>query len=175
MRTLETKRLILRAWRLEDAEAMFSYARGEKVGPRAGWKPHENVAESESIIRMFIEEDETWALVLREEGRPIGSVGLHKTREENVRELGYVLSEKYWGRGIMPEAAEAVLRFAFEELGLSKVTVGHFPFNMQSKRVIEKLGFSYTGYFEKAFERFDGVKMDECRYAMTKEAFRLKG
>ena len=163
MRTLETKRLILRAWRLEDAEAMFSYARGEKVGPRAGWKPHENVAESESIIRMFIEEDETWALVLREEGRPIGSVGLHKTREENVRELGYVLSEKYWGRGIMPEAAEAVLRFAFEELGLSKVTVGHFPFNMQSKRVIEKLGFSYTGYFEKAFERFDGVKMDECR------------
>ena len=175
MRTLETKRLILRAWRLEDAEAMFSYARGEKVGPRAGWKPHENVAESESIIRMFIEEDETWALVLREEGRPIGSVGLHKTREENVRELGYVLSEKYWGRGIMPEAAEAVLRFAFEELGLSKVTVGHFPFNMQSKRVIEKLGFSYTGYFEKAFERFDGVKMDECWYEMTKEAFRLKG
>lgn len=175
MRTLETKRLILHAWRLEDAEAMFSYARGEKVGPRAGWKPHENVAESESIIRMFIEEDETWALALREEGRPIGSVGLHKTREENVRELGYVLSEKYWGRGIMPEAAEAVLRFAFEELGLSKVTVGHFPFNMQSKRVIEKLGFSYTGYFEKAFERFDGVKMDECRYEMTKEAFRLKG
>lgn len=175
MRTLETKRLILRAWRLEDAEAMFSYARGEKVGPRAGWKPHENVAESESIIRMFIEEDETWALVLREEGRPIGSVGLHKTKEENVRELGYVLSEKYWGRGIIPEAAEVVLRFAFEELGLSKVTVGHFPFNMQSKRVIEKLGFSYTGYFEKAFERFDGVKMDECRYGMTKEAFELKG
>lgn len=91
-----------------------------------------------------------------------------------MRELGYVLSEKYWGRGIMPEAAEAVLRFAFEELGLSKVTVGHFPFNMQSKRVIEKLGFSYTGYFEKAFERFDGVKMDECRYGMTKEAFELK-
>ena len=130
MQTLETTRLILRAWRLEDAKAMFSYARGEKVGPRAGWKPHENVAESESIIHMFIE-DETWTLVLREEGRPIGSVGLHKTREENVRELGYVLSEEYWGRGIMPEAAEAVLRFAFEELELSKVTVGHFPFNMQ--------------------------------------------
>ena len=175
MRTLETKRLILHAWRLEDAEAMFSYARGEKVGPRAGWKPHENVAESESIIRMFRKEDETWALVLREEVRPIGSVGLHKTREENVRELGYVLSEEYWGRGIMPEAAEAALRFAFEELGLSKVTVGHIPFNMQSKRVIEKLGFSYTGYFEKAFERFDGVKMDEYRYEMTKEAFELRG
>ena len=143
-------------------------------GKKSDREPDENVAESESIIRMFIEEDETWALVLREEGRPIGSVGLHKTREENVRELGYVLSEKYWGRGIMPEAAEAVLRFAFEELGLSKVTVGHFPFNMQSKRVIEKLGFSYTGYFEKAFERFDGVKMDECRYGMTKEAFELK-
>lgn len=174
MRTLETKRLLLRAWRIEDAEAMFSYAKGEKVGPRAGWKPHENVAESESIIRMFIEEDETWAIVRKEEDRPIGSVGLHKTREENVRELGYVLSEEYWGRGIMPEAAEAVLRFAFKELGLSKVTVGHFPFNMQSKRVIEKLGFSYTGYFEKAFERFDGVKMDEYRYEMTKEAFELR-
>lgn len=175
MRTLETKRLILRAWRLEDAEAMFSYAKGETVGPRAGWKPHENVAESESIIRMFIEEDETWAVVLKEEGCPIGSVGLHKTKEENVRELGYVLAEEYWGRGVMPEAAEAVLRFAFEEMGLSTVTVGHFPFNMQSKRVIEKLGFSYTGYFEEAFERFDGVKMDECRYEMTKAAFELRG
>ena len=53
------------------------------------------------------------------------------------------------------------------------MTFSRFPFNMQSKRVTEKPGFSYTGYFE--IERFDGVKMDDCRCGMTKEAFKLKG
>lgn len=54
MKTLHTDRLTLREWRESDAEDLFAYASGNKVGPMAGWKPHESVRESLQIIRMFI-------------------------------------------------------------------------------------------------------------------------
>lgn len=170
MRTLETKRLLLKMWEESDAEDMYDYAKGDKVGPMAGWKPHDSIEETKAIIRMFREEDRTWAIILKEENRAIGSIGLHGNWKD-TRELGYVLSEKYWGRGIVPEASREVLRFAFEELGMEKMVVGHFPFNAQSKRVIEKLGFRHTGFVAGGFERYDGVMLDEERYEMTKEEY----
>ena len=62
MKTLETERLILRAWRLEDAADVFAYASGSRVGPMAGWKPHETLAETKELLRNFIEQDDTWAV-----------------------------------------------------------------------------------------------------------------
>ena len=168
MKTLETPRLILRTWEESDAADLYDYAQSENVGPNAGWKPHESLEETKAVIRMFREDDNVWAVVLKEENRVIGSVGLHG-KWEDARELGYVLSDKYWGRGIIPEASREALRFAFEEMGMQRVVIGHFPHNQRSKRVIEKLGFRHTGYAEKAFERYDGVMMDEERYEMTKE------
>ena len=120
MKTLETERLILRAWKLEDAADVFAYASGSRVGRNAGWKPHETLAETKEILRKFIEQDDTWAVEYKESRKVIGSVGLHCREREGIafdRELGYVLSEDYWGRGIIPEAVSAVIRFAFEELG----------------------------------------------------------
>ena len=60
------------------------------------------------------------------------------------REIGYVLSKEYWGKGIMVEAVKAVIEYCFEELKLDAITVGHFINNNQSRRVIEKCGFEYV-------------------------------
>lgn len=172
MKTLETERLILREWTLDDAEDMFAYASGEKVGPMAGWKPHESVEESESIIKMFIDEDETWAIELKENHKVIGSVGLHKRKRPGLageRELGYVLSEAYWGQGLIPEAAKRVLQFAFEELDLECVNVCHFDFNEQSKRVIEKLGAVHMKSLEKSWKRPDGAELNEEVYEIRRK------
>lgn len=63
MKQLETKRLILRSWRMEDAEDMYAYASTAKVGPMAGWKPHESIGETRQILRdMFVGADDVWRL-----------------------------------------------------------------------------------------------------------------
>ena len=69
---METERLVLRAFTLEDAEDMYRYAKDERVGPMAGWAPHESVEETKDVIRLFIEEKDVWAIVLKETGQVIG-------------------------------------------------------------------------------------------------------
>ncbi len=140
----------------------------------AGWKPHENLEESEKILSSFIEGQEVWAIEEKASGKVVGSIGLHPDHcrtLSTVRMLGYALSAACWGKGYMPEAIEAVLCHGFTKMGLSLVSVGHFPFNSRSKRVIEKCGFQYEGTRRLAFERFDGVVLDECCYSMTKDEY----
>src|SRR5690554_4476236 len=119
METLYTKRLELRAFREADLEAFHAYAKNPEVGPSAGWKPHESLEESADILRDFIRTGEVWAVTDREDGRLLGSVGLHPDRKrlnDRTRTLGYVLARPHWGQGYMTEAAEAVLAHAFDTL-----------------------------------------------------------
>lgn len=83
--------------------------------------------------------------------------------------LGYVLYEDYWGQGIMVEASKAAINYAFENLDIQLLTVNHYPFNHQSKRVIEKCGFSYEGTLRHASKIYDGSIYDLACYSMTKE------
>ena len=147
---LRTNRLILRPFNEDDLEDLFEYASVEGVGERAGWKHHENIAESTQILEMFIKEKKTFAVVLKENNKVIGSIGIEKYgREESLseffdykgREIGFVLSKDYWGQGLMPEALKEVIEYCFNELDYDFLLCGHFDFNNQSARVQEKLGF----------------------------------
>lgn len=147
---LTTNRLILRPFNEDDLEDLFEYASVEGVGERAGWKHHENIAESTQILGMFIKEKKTFAVVLKENNKVIGSIGIEKYgREESLseffdykgREIGFVLSKDYWGQGLMPEALKGVIEYCFNELDYDFLLCGHFDFNTQSARVQEKLGF----------------------------------
>ena len=176
MKKLETRRLILREWRETDADDLYAYAKSDKVGPMCGWKPHKDILETKEILKQFSEQDETWALELKETGRVIGSLGEHKTKKEKLPlhydfELGYALSEEYWGRGLAPEAAARAIKFAFLERDAKALIVSHFPFNFRSKRVIEKLGFQYCSRLEKSWKRYDGLVLDELVYVMTRERY----
>ena len=171
---LKTNRLLLRAFTPSDAPALYAYASDPRVGPMAGWKPHESVEESARIIEHFIRTDEVWAIVEQETGALIGSIGLHSSQKEGVHydaELGYVLAAPYWGRGLMAEAAGRVMQAAFEELGMQSLCVSHFDGNTQSKRVIEKCGFHFFKRLEDSFERYDGKKLGENVYLLTKEQY----
>jgi putative acetyltransferase len=174
MKTLETERLILRAWSPADQNDLFEYARNPNVGPNAGWKPHENPEESAAIISLFAEQDDVWAIEYRENHKVIGSVGLHEDRLRkgvNARMLGYVLSEDYWGRGLMTEAASRVIRFAFEEMSIDILSVFHYPHNMRSRRVIEKCGFVYEGTLRSASRIYDGTVLDGVCYSLLREEY----
>ena len=147
---IETPRLILRAFRESDLDDFFEYASVEGVGEMAGWRHHESKEESLKILRRFIENDKTFAICYKENGKLIGSLGIEKYGLEDKltefepylgREIGYVLSKDYWGRGIMPEAVKAVIDYLFGVLDLDFLTCGYYSFNSQSKRVQEKCGF----------------------------------
>ncbi len=147
---LTTPRLTLRPWRESDLQDFYEYARVDGVGQMAGWLPHRSVEESAAILDSFIRHKKTFAL--EHNGKCIGSLGVEEYNEAHHpelaalrgREIGYVLSKDFWGRGLMPEAVRAVTRWLFDEVGLDFILVGHFERNRQSRRVIEKCGFQYV-------------------------------
>lgn len=149
---LETPRLCLRPWRWEDLADFYAYASVPGVGEQAGWPHHETLEDSRKILGSFMEEKDVFALEEKETGRVIGSLGLHEAEWANemekyaplrMKEVGYVLAQSHWGRGLMPEAVRRVIDWCFDEVGLDALTVGHFMGNSQSRRVIEKCGFAF--------------------------------
>ena len=147
---IETERLILRPFKQSDLHDFNEYASVLGVGEMAGWKHHETIEKTQEILDMFIKEDKTFAIVFKKTNKVIGSLGVEKYGlEEKLteftsyygREIGYVLSKDYWGKGIMTEAVGAVINHLFNDLNLDFLTCGYYDFNNQSKRVQEKCGF----------------------------------
>ena len=149
--TLETKRLLLRGWTQEDAPALYRYASDPRVGPACGWPPHTSEENSRQIIRAALSGPETYALVLRETGEPIGCASIMSAgsgsapmREGDAsREIGYWLGAPHWGNGYVPETVNALLDRCFEALGCETVWCGYHEGNEKSRRVQEKCGFVY--------------------------------
>lgn len=169
---LTTPRLLLRPFREEDAEALYAYARNPRVGRAAGWKPHESAAESLEVIRTVFCGPHVFALTERESGRLIGAAGFTGGVLEETPapqdEIGYSLSPEFWGRGLMTEAAEALLDFGFGDRGLAAVWCNHYEENHRSRRVIEKYGFRYL-YTRDVRDEPSGALRPACFYLLTRE------
>lgn len=146
---LETPRLLLRPFRESDGADVYEYAKDPAVGPIAGWRPHGSEAESREIIRTVFSAPGVFAVELKETGRVVGSVGFVGGHPAGKipgcpdDEIGYALGRAYWGRGLVPEAVNAVLEYGFTELGLSRIWCGHYAANRRSAKVIGKCGFRY--------------------------------
>lgn len=174
---LETKRLILRPWCEDDAEALYESACDPDVGPPAGWLPHTSVDDSRRIIKGVLSAPLTFAICLKKDGKPIGSVGLHRNDlacREDEYELGYWIAKPYWGQEIVPEASRALLRYAFENLGMSRIWCGYYEGNVKSRRVQDKLGFVY----HHTTEGIELAQLNEIRTGhamlMTRETWKKR-
>ena len=178
MDILETKRLLLRPWQAQDAAELYELARDPDVGPRAGWPPHVSPEDSLRVINGVLGAPETYAVVCKESGLPVGSIGLHKpdVRLEDLPEdgrqleLGYWVGKPYWGRGYAPEAARALLERGFTTLGCAAIWCSHYDFNSQSRRVIEKCGFRYQ--LRKKISNLLGAAHDTLFYVLTREEWK---
>ena len=173
--TMETDRLILRRWRESDAEDLYEYARDPDVGPIAGWLPHKSADESREVIKNVLNGREAYAICLKESGKAIGAIELRlkgrtdMTDRDDECEMGYWLGKPFWGRGIMPEAVDEMLRHAFEDLGMEKVWIGYYDGNTRSKRVQEKCGFKYQWRSENVDVPNLGEKRNGHVSMMTRE------
>lgn len=172
--TLETERLILRMWNKKDAPELYEYAKNPNVGPHAGWKPHESVYESKAIIMQLFLTNMCWAIVDKESGKVIGSIGLEEDKFRpgvKSKELGYSLSEDHWKKGFMTEAAKRVIRYAFDELKLDLLMIRTGDANLRSQRVIEKCGFAYEGTLRRTYRIYDGSIREVRCYSMLHEEY----
>ena len=169
---IETERLLLRPFRESDAEAFFECCQNPNIGNNAGWKPHGSLEESQEILRsVFISQPGIWAIILKEDGRLIGSVGIipdPKRENPQARMLGYWLDESHWGKGYMTEAVQSVLDYGFNTLQLNLITANCYPHNERSQQVLKRYGFIYEGTLHQAELTYDGHLYDHQCYYLAK-------
>lgn len=176
----KTERLLLREWRESDCSDLFEYAQSDDVGPYAGWNPHKSEEESKSIIKMFLIKPYTYAIVLIEENKVIGSIGLHNRRpDENLahlkqKEIGFALNPKYWGKGIIPEAVKCILDYGFRVLQLDEIWCGHFDFNEKSRRVNEKCGFIFRMKKQEKLKFYNNRQVESLYYSITRNDYDIE-
>lgn len=151
-KTIETERLILRRFRLEDAEKMYTnWASDPEVTKYLMWPTHGSVEVTKKVLTDWVAayENDTkyeWCITLKETAEPVGSMGIVNINEraESV-EVGYCIGKAYWHQGITSEALKAVMDFFFEEVGARRVESRHDPKNVHSGDVMKKCGMSYEG------------------------------
>ena len=146
---LETDRLILRPFKLDDAQEMFdNWASDPEVTKFLSFLPHQNIDVTKAIIKEWVEEYKNnpktfrYASVLKSSGALIGAidvVGFH----DDIPEIGYCLSRKYWNNGYMTEACQALIKYLFT-VGYRKIVIAANKDNLASIKVIEKCGFTFT-------------------------------
>lgn len=175
---IRTQRLILRPWTDADAESLYEYAKDPAVGPMAGWPAHKSVDESRDVIKNVLSAPETYAVCLKSDNRAIGSISLKEPCcdkshiKDTEMEIGFWIGVPFWGNGYIPEAVRALVKHAFDDLGLTAVWCGYYEGNIKSKRVQEKCGFSYhhTEY-DKPCALLGDIRTEYYNY-LTKEDFR---
>jgi RimJ/RimL family protein N-acetyltransferase len=177
---LHTDRLILRSWEEKDAEDLYKYASHPEVGPIAGWPVHTSVENSREVIRDVLSAPDTYAMVLKETGHPVGSIGLMVGEASNLRvpdnegEIGYWIGVPYWGQGLVPEAVREIMRYGFEDKQLDKIWCGYFEGNTKSKRVQEKCGFHFHHTADNVPCAIEGVFRTEHVNCISKEEWNLQ-
>lgn len=165
---LKTERLKLRPMRLADADAILAYSSDEK------WAQyHDKIPDlhwTEEFVARFVlapwEDDPRFSIVLDSE--VIGGVGLTIEPKYAHGELAYSLAREHWGKGLVVEAAQEVVRWGFEELDMAKIWTRADALNTQSTRVMEKLGMTLEGVL-RAQTVVRGERRDEVRYGLLRD------
>lgn len=151
-RRIETKRLILRRFTLDDALPMYrNWASDPEVTKYLMWQTHENAEQTKSVLESWIssyenEDKYEWCIAKRENDEPIGSIGaFHYQEKINAMEVGYCISRSYWRQGITSEALGAVMKYLLDEVGIDRIEARHDTRNPNSGEVMRKCGMRHEG------------------------------
>jgi ribosomal-protein-alanine N-acetyltransferase len=167
---LETERLVLRPPDLADAPAIQRLAGAREVALNTLMIPHpypDGAAEA-WITKPRTQDEINFVITLRNGGDLAGGMGLIVHREHLRAEIGYWIGVPYWGRGYATEAGRAVVRYAFESLGLNRVFAEHFTRNGASGRVLQKLGMRHEGSLRRHLVKW-GESIDVEVYGILRE------
>lgn len=168
---LESKRLVFRKFRLEDAVEIQSIRSDELVMKFMDSNRHNSILDSESFVSKNLDsyknkEGIYWAIIDKQSGQFAGDFSFWKIDKSNQRgEIGYSLKPQFWGKGYMPETMKVLLDFGFNKLNLHSIKANVNPDNENSKHVLEKMGFKKEAYFRENYF-FKGKFLDSEIYCL---------
>jgi [ribosomal protein S5]-alanine N-acetyltransferase len=169
MLILETPRLTIRNFTPQDASALREIILQKEASEYAIYDYAWPTAEDEirAAVEWFASGDQYLAVCLKENRRLIGYICL-TSGEAGSCELGYAFNFDYHGRGFATEGCQAVIDYAFHQLGALKVTAGTAAANGPSLRLLGRLGFQKVGEMTTAFhKRPDGTPITFLGYAFS--------
>jgi len=178
-KVLETDRLILRPFRMEDARAMYdNWASDPEVTKFLSWSAYSSIEDACAILNIWLKSYERpdfyqWAIVEKNLGQPIGSISVVNSDDQvEMAEIGFCIGKRWWRQGIMPEALKAVIRYLFEDVGMQRIEAGHDPENPASGAVQRKCGLQYEGTFRRRIRSNRGIT-DVDWYSILKDEYNL--
>lgn len=148
---LETSRLVLRKLIIKDANDMYEYASNPEVSRTVVWDYHKSIKDTMSFLNKVMVQYQKgipapWGMVYKKDNKLIGTGGYHLWYpQHSYAELGYVVSQRYWNKGLMTEALKEMIRFGFEVMQLNRIEARCFIDNGASERVMQKCGMKYEG------------------------------
>ena len=167
---LETERLLLHPMNEEDIPFVFKLFSRNETNKYSEYPDLKNMKEAEELYEKFIKpgsENHFRLLIkLKENGEPIGTIGLYNFTIIHMRaELGYDLLKEYWGNEYMTEAVKALIDYGFGRLGLVRIEASVDSENVASIMVLERTGFQLEGNMrERNF--YKGKFHDERFYGL---------
>lgn len=177
---LETERLLLRNYEESDLDDYFEYVSMDNVGPRAGFPPYTDKETARERLLLETTKPTQFAIVLKSENKVIGGVELmdcNRERysnlgvEDGAKEIGCILSEKYWSEGYMTEAVRAVMRYAFVDLNVPVIYISHAKANISSGKMQDKCGFQIVGEIPNYRTWVDGNMTSNIQRKMTRAEY----
>jgi RimJ/RimL family protein N-acetyltransferase len=158
--TIQTSRLLLRPFTLEDAPVVQKLAGERDIASTTLNIPHpyeDRMAEewiSTHQDRYVKGVSVVFAIVLRADESLVGAMGLEISKENDRAELGYWIGKPYWNLGYCTEAAHAVIQYGFERLGLARIYASHLKRNPASGRVLQKAGMAHEGRLRRHVKKW---------------------
>ena len=171
---LETERLVLRRFRLDDAMDMYrNWASDPEVTKFLTWPTYDKPEMANDILKLWESNYEKqdfyqWAIELKAIGQPIGSISVVRLNDQvQSAEIGYCIGRAWWRKGITSEALERVIQFLFDDVGMNRIEARHDVNNPGSGKVMQKCGMQLEGIHRQADWNNQGI-CDEARYAILK-------
>lgn len=174
---IETERLILRKFTLEDTEDMFNnWANDDEVTKFLTWPTHSNLDISKTVLEMWVDEYKDdkfyqWCIELKGNKQAIGTISVVYINENvDSVEIGYCIGRKYWNQGITSEAVAALIKFFFDDVKVNRIEARHDPNNPNSGKVMLKCGLQYEGTRRKADKNNMGI-VDVALYGILADDY----
>lgn len=174
---IETSRLILREFSMDDVEAVFhNWESDDKVTEFLRWPTAQSISETESVLQEWVDNyaDKSfyqWAIVPKDFGEPIGTISVVGMDEKTEKvHIGYCIGSKWWKKGYTSEAFLAIIPFFFQEVKVKRIESQHDPNNPNSGKVMKKCGLKYEGTMKKADWNNKGI-VDACMYGLVAEDY----
>lgn len=174
--SLETSRLLLRPFQIEDADAMFrNWAQNDAVTKFLTWPTHKDRSVTEAVLASWVGQYANpdfyqWAIVLKDRSpEPIGSIAVVNAIDEKIQsaEIGYCIGQNWWHQGIASEALGCVMAYLFDRVGVNKIVACHDVNNPNSGLVMQKCGMRYEGTLRQEGWNNQGL-CDIARYGLLK-------